>query len=146
VRRLCVPVRTDQIIQRRHRILREDTSVRVPHTSGWLTIAELAARMQITRYWINRSIRNGAIRILRDTCAECFLLPNTGDTIAGIQALRSGMQKHFDIAQRAIEWVRQHDESYRPSASAIRHYRQVHLKSGSRTAVAEENEEIEDDL
>jgi Recombinase/Recombinase zinc beta ribbon domain len=102
-RRLYVPVRTVQIIRQRHRILRQDTSVRVPHTSGWLTIAELAARMQISRYWINRSIRNGAIRIHRDTCAKRFLFPDTGDTIAGIQALRSGMRKHLDIAQRAIE-------------------------------------------
>jgi DNA invertase Pin-like site-specific DNA recombinase len=102
-RRLYVPVRTVQIIRQCHRILRQGTSVRIPHTPEWLTIAELAARMRISRYWINRSIRNGTIKIHRDTRAKRFLFPDTGDTIAGIEALRSGMRKHLDIAQRTIE-------------------------------------------
>ena len=102
-RRLYVPVRTVQIIRQRHRVLRQETCVRVPHTVGWLTISELAARTQISRYWINRSIRNGIIKIHRDIRAKRFLFPDTADTIAGIHALRSGKRKHLNIAQSSVE-------------------------------------------
>jgi DNA invertase Pin-like site-specific DNA recombinase len=102
-RRLYVPVRTVRIVRQRHRVLRQDPSVRIPHTSGWLTISELAGRTRISRYWINRSIRNGAIRIDRDFRAKRFLFPDTVDTIAGIHALRSGKRKHLNIAQRTAE-------------------------------------------
>jgi DNA invertase Pin-like site-specific DNA recombinase len=101
-RRLYVPVRTVQIIRQRHRLLRQPTSVRVPHTPGWLTIGELATRTQVSRYWINWCIRNGTIAIHRDVPAKRFLFPDTEHTIAEIQALRSGKRKHLDIAQREI--------------------------------------------
>jgi DNA invertase Pin-like site-specific DNA recombinase len=102
-RRLYVPLRTVQIVRQAHRVLRQATPVRVPHSSGWLTISELSARTQISRYWINRSIRDGAIKINRDIRAKRFLFPDTTETIAGIHALRTGKRKHLNIAQRTIE-------------------------------------------
>lgn len=102
-RRHYVPVRTVQIIRQRHRILRLNMPVRVRHTPGWLTIAELAVRLQISRYWINRHIRDGTIKIHRDVVAKRFLFPDTADTLVEMRALKSGRRKHLDIAPRTIE-------------------------------------------
>lgn len=102
-RRHYVPVRTVQIIRQRHRILRLNMPVRVRHTPGWLTIAELAVRLQISRYWINRHIRDGKIKIHRDVVAKRFLFPDTADTLVEMRALKSGKRKHLDIAPRTIE-------------------------------------------
>ena len=102
-RRLYVPLRMVQIVRQTHRVLGQATSVRVPHTSGWLTISELATRTQISRYWINRSILGGAIKINRDIRAKRFLFPDATETIAGINALRAGKRKHLNIARRTIE-------------------------------------------
>ena len=84
-----VPVWTVRVIRQRHCVLR-NTMAQPLHIPGWLTIAELARRLRISRNWIHRHIRNGTIAIARDPDAHRYLFPDTDDTIARFKELRAG--------------------------------------------------------
>lgn len=98
-----VPVTTIRNVRRRHRILRQATPKRFYHPAGWLTVTELAKRLQVARSWIDRRIRAGAIAIKRDVVDKRFLFPDTDETLAAMQALKNGQEKHIQIASRTDE-------------------------------------------
>ena len=60
------------------------------HIPGWLTMAELARRLQVSRNWIERRIRNGTISIVRDAATHRLLFPDTDDTLASFTELKAG--------------------------------------------------------
>jgi hypothetical protein len=96
-----VPVRTVQIVRQRHRVLRGASRTRPRHLPGWLTIAELARQLQVSRSWIDRRIRDGTIAIRRDVAAKRYLFPDTEDSRAALQRLKSGKAHHLDFAPSA---------------------------------------------
>jgi hypothetical protein len=61
-------------------------------------MAELARRVQVTRCWIERRIWNGTIAVARDAAAKRTLFPDTEETIAALQRLKSGQVDHLDFA------------------------------------------------
>ena len=61
-------------------------------------MAELARRVQVSRCWIERQIWNGTIVIARDAAAKRYLFPDTEDTIAALQQLKSGKIDHLNFA------------------------------------------------
>jgi hypothetical protein len=96
-----VPVRTVQIVRQRHRVLRGASPTHLRHLPGWLTIAELARQLQVSRSWIDRRIRDGTIAIRRDVAAKRYLFPDTEDSRAALQRLKSGEAQHLDFAPSA---------------------------------------------
>jgi predicted site-specific integrase-resolvase len=50
-------------------------------------MAELARQLQVSRYWIERRIHVGTIRIVWDAEAKRYLFPDTKATIAALQQL-----------------------------------------------------------
>src|SRR5919206_199737 len=96
-----VPVRTVQIVRQRHRVLRGASRTHPRHLPGWLTIAELARQLQVSRSWIDRRIRDGTIAISRDAAAKRYLFPDTEDSKAALQGLKSGEAHHLDFAPSA---------------------------------------------
>ena len=71
------------------------------HIPGWLTLAELARKLQVSRDWIERRIRNGRIAIVRDAETRRFLVPDTDETLASFEALKAGAVDHLDCTQSA---------------------------------------------
>ncbi len=61
-------------------------------------MAELARRVQAPRCWIERRSWNGTIAVTRDTAAKRYLFPDTEETIAALQRLKSGQVDHLDLA------------------------------------------------
>ena len=59
-------------------------------------MAELARRLQASRNWIERRIRNGTIAIARDAASHRFLFPDTDDALARFQELKAGLIDHLD--------------------------------------------------
>jgi DNA invertase Pin-like site-specific DNA recombinase len=96
-----VPVRTVQIVRQRHRVLRGASRTHPRHLPGWLTIAELARQLRVSRSWIDRRIRDGTIVIRRDVAAKRYLFPDTEDSRAALQRLMSGEAHHLDFAPSA---------------------------------------------
>ena len=82
-----------------HRVLRDWRPTHPWHIPGWLTMAELARRLQVSRDWIERRIRNGTIAIVRDADTRRFLFPDTDDTLASFEELKAGAVDHLDCTQ-----------------------------------------------
>jgi DNA invertase Pin-like site-specific DNA recombinase len=93
--------RTVQNFRHRHRVLRGASRTHPRHIPGWLTMAELARRLQVNRCWIERRIHDGTIRITRDTEAKRYLFPDTEATIVALQQLKSGKTGHIHIGPKA---------------------------------------------
>jgi excisionase family DNA binding protein len=91
-----VPVDTVRHIRESHRVLRDWRPTHPWHIPGWLTMAELARKLQVSRDWIERRIRNGKIAAVRDAETRRFLFPDTDDTLARFEALKSGAVDHLD--------------------------------------------------
>jgi hypothetical protein len=94
-----VPVDTVRHIRESHRVLRDWRQTHPRHIPGWLTMAELARRLQVSRYWIEQRIRNGTITITRDAMTRRYLFPDTGDILAGFNKLKAGTVDHLDCTQ-----------------------------------------------
>jgi hypothetical protein len=92
-----VLARTVQVFRQRHRVLRGASRTHPRHIPGWLTMAELARRLQVSRYWIERRIRGGTIAIPRDAAAKRYLFPDTEATIAALRKLKSGKTDHRNL-------------------------------------------------
>jgi len=75
-----VLTRTVQVFRQHHRVLRGASRTHPRHIPGWLTMAELARRLQVSRCWIERRIWNGTIAITRDAAAKRYLFPDTTAT------------------------------------------------------------------
>jgi DNA invertase Pin-like site-specific DNA recombinase len=100
-RRSYVPVRTIRLVRQRHRVLRPSRPTHPRHIPGWLTIAELARQLQVSRHWIDRRIRDGTIAIDRDAATQRYLFPDTADTLAGFRGLKAGEVHRLDFARQA---------------------------------------------
>ena len=95
-----VPVETVRHIRQRHRVLRNERQTHPRHIPGWLTMAELARRLQVSRDWIERRIRNGTISIVRDAATHRLLFPDTDDTLASFTELKAGAVGRIDCTQQ----------------------------------------------
>jgi DNA invertase Pin-like site-specific DNA recombinase len=93
-----VLARTVQVFRQRHRVLRGVSRTHPRHIPGWLTMAELAKRVQVSRCWIERRIWNGTIVITRHVAAKRYLFPDTEETIAALQKLKSGKLNNLNFA------------------------------------------------
>ena len=93
--------RTVQVFRQRHRVLRGTSRTHPHHIPGWLTMAELARQLQVSRYWIEHRIHDGTIRIVWDAEAKRYLFPDTAATITALQQLKSGQTSHIHIAPKA---------------------------------------------
>lgn len=95
-----VPARTVQLVRQRHGVLQNGVATRARHISGWLTIADVAARLQVSRTWVKRRIHNGTITIQRDPRDKRYLFPDTPAGIAGLKELKSGERNHLVVDPR----------------------------------------------
>jgi hypothetical protein len=94
-----VLARTVQVFRQRHRMLRP-TRAHPRHIPGWLTMAELVRRLQVSRYWIEQRIRDGTIAIERDAEVQRYLFPDTKATITAFHQLTSGKTDHLEFAPK----------------------------------------------
>ena len=91
-----VSVDTVRHVRHQHRVLRDGRRAHPRHVSGWLTMAELARRLQVSRDWLERRIRNGTIATARDAASGRFLFPDTDTTLARFEELKAGLVDHLD--------------------------------------------------
>ena len=100
-RRGHVPSSTVQDVRQRHRVFQNSVATRSRHIQGWLTIADAAERLQVSRSWFKRRIHSGTISITRDPRDKRYLFPDTPESIAALEELKSGARDHLAIDPRA---------------------------------------------
>lgn len=88
-------------IRLRHGILQTQSQSHPRHVAGWLTVPQLAARLQISRHWIYDRIHNGTITVNRDPATKLYLFPNTPDTLDGFRRLHAGDVERLQFSNPA---------------------------------------------
>jgi hypothetical protein len=81
---------TVRIIRLRHRVLNRECQSHPRHVAGYLTIPQLAEKLNVSRHWISDRIHNGTIVVEKDTATGCYLFPDNLDTLRQLRELQDG--------------------------------------------------------
>lgn len=76
-------------VRLRKGILRRAHQSHPRRVDGFLTIPQLAEKLEISRWWISDRIHNGTIQISKDAKAKCYLFPDTPEMLASMKSLVS---------------------------------------------------------
>ena len=85
-----ITVGTVQKVRFKTRVLRYPKKSRPCHKSGYLTIAQLADKLNVAHAKIYWHIRNGTIDAKKDECTRCFLFSDKPATLALLRQLFAG--------------------------------------------------------
>jgi DNA invertase Pin-like site-specific DNA recombinase len=81
---------TVKTIRLRHRVLNCESQSHPRRVGGYLTIPQLAEKLNIPRHWISDRIHNGTIAVEKDATTRCYLFPNNLGTLRQFRQLRDG--------------------------------------------------------
>ncbi len=81
---------TVQTIRLRHRVLNCESQSHPRQVAGYLTIPQLAEKLNIPRHWISDRIHNGTIVVEKDPATRCYLFPDNLQTLRQFRQLRDG--------------------------------------------------------
>ena len=77
-------------VRLRHRLLVKPGQSHPRYIAGCLTVAQIAAALQVTPSWIYDRIRNGTIQVARDAERNLYLFPDRPRTATLFKQLRAG--------------------------------------------------------
>jgi hypothetical protein len=63
---------------------------RAHHVPGFLTLWQVAQKLEVPKPWIYNRIYNGAIRVVKNDRTGLYLFPDTPDTIERFRELKVG--------------------------------------------------------
>jgi DNA invertase Pin-like site-specific DNA recombinase len=78
---------TVRMIRLRHRVLSCKSQSHPRCVEGYLTIPQLAEKLNIQRHWISDRIHNGTIAAKKDPVTHCYLFPDNPDTLRQFRQL-----------------------------------------------------------
>jgi DNA invertase Pin-like site-specific DNA recombinase len=81
---------TVQKVRLQHRLLVKAGQSHPRHIAGSLTVAQIAAALQVRPNWIYDRIRNGTIQVARDAERNLYLFPDRPRTVTLFKQLRAG--------------------------------------------------------
>ena len=81
---------TVKAIRLRHRVLNRDSQSHPRHVAGYLTIPQLAEKLNVPRHWISDRIHNGTIVVEKDTASKCYQFPDNLETLRQFRKLLDG--------------------------------------------------------
>jgi excisionase family DNA binding protein len=81
---------TVRSIRLRHRLLVKQSQSHPRRVSGYLTVSQVAERLQVSKHWIYDRIHNGAIQIERNEDSRLFLFSDSKMIIALLEQLKAG--------------------------------------------------------
>jgi DNA invertase Pin-like site-specific DNA recombinase len=82
---------TVKTIRLRHRLLNRDSQSHPRRVAGYLTIPQLAEKLNISRHWISDRIHNGTIVVEKDAATRCYLFPDNLETLRQFRQLLDGV-------------------------------------------------------
>ncbi|HLJ93305.1 MAG TPA: recombinase family protein [Gemmataceae bacterium] len=77
-------------IRLRHRVLNRESQSHPRRVAGYLTIPQLAEKLNIPRHWISDRVHNGTIIVEKDTATRCYLFPDNLETLRQFRKLLDG--------------------------------------------------------
>jgi len=77
-------------IRLRHRLFHRPCQSHPRRVAGYLTIPQLAEKLNISRHWISDRIHNGTIAAVKDPVRKCYLFPDNPETLWQFRQLLEG--------------------------------------------------------
>jgi hypothetical protein len=77
-------------IRLRHRVMNRESQSHPRRVAGYLTIPQLAEKLNIPRHWISDRIHNGTIVVEKDAATRCYLFPDNLKTLRQFRQLLDG--------------------------------------------------------
>jgi hypothetical protein len=93
---------TAEVVQRwrlSHRIIRPRGGKDPLKVKGFLTIRNLCKLFKLHRHWIGDRIRSGRIKVLKDKRKNCYIFPNTEETIKQFKLFVSGKLSSLNFTE-----------------------------------------------
>jgi DNA invertase Pin-like site-specific DNA recombinase len=87
---------TVQAIRLRHGVKAAWHCTRWPRVPGWLTVTDVAARLQLPEKWLRERLRVGVIRTTHEASGR-YLLPDRPDAMDALRQLRAGTIHQVDL-------------------------------------------------
>jgi DNA invertase Pin-like site-specific DNA recombinase len=81
---------TVKTVRLRHRLFHRESQSHPRRIKGYLTIPQLAEKLNISRHWISDRIHNGTIDVAKDTASGCYLFPDNLETLRQFRRLLEG--------------------------------------------------------
>jgi DNA invertase Pin-like site-specific DNA recombinase len=81
---------TVKAIRLRHRVMLRESQSHPRRVAGYLTIPQIADKLNIPRHWISDRIHNGTIILEKDAATGCYLFPDDLQTLRQMKQLREG--------------------------------------------------------
>jgi len=96
---------TVQTIRLKHRLFQKRSQSHPRQIEGWLTVPQLAQRLQLTPHWLYDRIANGRIQVRKDAATGLYLFSDTPATLEALSALQSGKQAQvsFNVAAAQLD-------------------------------------------
>jgi DNA invertase Pin-like site-specific DNA recombinase len=94
-------------IRLRHGLKLVPRQTRWPRVPGWLTVAGIAARLQVSDRWLRGRIRDGAIRTVREPSGR-YLFPDDETGLEALRQLRARLVEQVDLMPRALQHLGHH--------------------------------------
>lgn len=90
---------TVQIIRLKHHILVTHSQSHPRRIPGYLTISQIAQKLDLTPHWIYDRIHNGSIQIAKDPEHEIFLFPDNANTLDLFRQLKNGHLQNLHFSE-----------------------------------------------
>src|SRR5262249_20994216 len=94
---------TVKTIRLKHRLFQKRSQSHPRRIEGYLTVPQLAQRLQLTPHWLYDRIANGRILVRKDLATGLYLFPDTRATLEALSKLQSGKQAQVSFDVRAVE-------------------------------------------
>jgi DNA invertase Pin-like site-specific DNA recombinase len=86
---------TVKTIRLKHHIFQKRSQSHPRHIPGYLTIPQIAPKLNVTAHWLYHLIRSGKIEMSRDEQSGLYLFPDQPETLDLLQQLKAGVIKHL---------------------------------------------------
>jgi DNA invertase Pin-like site-specific DNA recombinase len=93
--RLVVLPSTVRNVRLRHGLMVKRSQSHPRRIAGFLTLSQIAGRLQISPHWIYDRIHNGTIRVSKDPEWQLYLFPDKPSTLILFRKLRDGKVKNL---------------------------------------------------
>jgi len=90
---------TVKIIRLRHGILQERHQSHPRRVEGYLTVSQVAQRLDIPPHWVYDRIHNGCIQIVKDRETGLYLFPDQPATLEMVKKLKDGKLQNPRLSQ-----------------------------------------------
>ena len=90
---------TVQIVRLKHRILQKESQSHQLKKEGYLSVRQIAEKLEVDNHWIYDRIHNGRIKISKNDEFNAYLFPDNYETIKLLNQLKNGYIFNVDFRE-----------------------------------------------